>query len=290
MKDISKDLVVGVDLGATNIRAGLVENSVVVKQAEKPVPINAENAYVVVDALIKTIEQVMNPAVKGIGIGIPSLVDRRQGIVYYVQNIPTWKTVYLKKILEDHFRKPVYLDNDCNCFAIGERLYGQGRQFENFVGITLGTGMGSGIINNGKLIKDANCGSGEFGSIPYLDGIYEDYCSGKFFRTFYKDSGENLAEMARRKDPRALKAYSEFGKHLGVAIKSIMFALDPEMVIIGGSITKSAIHFESSMMDEIRKFPYPQSVLKFRVLFSSLLNPGILGAAALYFDAQNGQG
>lgn len=283
--DIINDLVIGVDLGATNIRAGLVENARVKKFAENRVPINAVNPYDVVDAIKKTIAEVKVNGVKGIGIGIPSLVDRKQGIVYYVQNIPSWKMVYLKRMLEDHFKIPVYLDNDCNCFAIGERLYGHGQKFENFVGLTIGTGMGAGIVNRGKLIADSNCGSGEFGSIPYLNRIYEDYCSGKFFNIFYKESAEKIAEKATIKDPTSIKAYNEFGRHLGNAIKTMMFTVDPEMVIIGGSIAKSRNLFEAEMLEEVKKFPYPNSLVKFKILFSSLENPAILGAAAMFLDA-----
>lgn len=285
--NISKDIVIGVDLGATNIRAGLVEDAKIIKYSDNRVPIGANDANQVIKSLIETIEQVFSSDAKGIGIGIPSLVDRRQGIVYDVQNIPSWKEVYLKNILEKHFKIPVFLDNDCNCFSIGERLYGQGKEYLNFVGITLGTGMGGGIINRGKLISDANCGSGEFGSIPYLDGIYEDYCSGKFFKTFFHQDGEKISEAAKNNDPTALKAYKEFGLHLGNAIKTIMFSVDPEMVILGGSIAKSSKFFEKSMLEEINKFPYPNSLKKFRVLYSSLENLSILGAAAMFFDVTN---
>lgn len=285
--NISKDIVIGVDLGATNIRAGLVENARIIKYADNLVPIDTNDANIVVDSIKRTIEQVFSSEVKGIGIGIPSLVDRKQGIVYDVQNIPSWKEVHLKKLLEGHFNIPVFLDNDCNCFAIGERLYGQGRNYENFVGITLGTGMGGSIINRGKLILDSNCGSGEFGSIPYLDGIYEDYCSGKFFKTMFHQSGEKISEAAQKNDPMALKAYGEYGKHLGNAIKTIMFSIDPEMVILGGSIAKSNKYFEKSMLDEINKFPYPNSLKRFKVLYSSLENLSILGAAAMFFDVTN---
>ncbi|HCT30756.1 MAG TPA: sugar kinase [Bacteroidales bacterium] len=285
--NISKDLVIGVDLGATNIRAGLVEDAKIIKYADSRVPVDSNDANTVIESLKNTIEQVFVSHVKGIGIGIPSLVDRKHGIVYDVQNIPSWKEVYLKSILEVHFKVPVFLDNDCNCFTIGERLYGQGKDYLNFVGITLGTGMGAGIINRGKLINDANCGSGEFGSIPYLNGIYEDYCSGKFFKTFHHQDGEKASEAAKNNEPSALKAYEEFGKHLGNAIKTIMFSVDPEMVILGGSIAKSHQYFEKSMLEEIGKFPYPNSLKKFKVLYSSLENLSILGAAAMFFDVTN---
>jgi glucokinase len=287
MIKIPKEIVVGVDLGGTNIRAGLVVNSAIVKTGKNCVPIGIGNGHEVTDTLIQTIEQVITPETKGIGIGVPGLVDRQRGILYFIQNIPAWKTVHLNSILEKKFNVPVFLNNDSNCFAVGERLFGQGRSSDNFVGITMGTGLGAGIINNGKLLNDANCGSGEFGNIPYLDSIYEDYCSGKFFRTFYQSSGEELAQKAFQNDPVALKAYSELGKHIGNAIKTVMFAVDPEMVILGGAIAKSGILFEKAMWEEINKFPFSNSMQNFRVLFSTIADSAILGAAALYHNAQN---
>jgi len=285
MKDTYSDRVIGVDLGATNIRAGLVENAAIVKTAKLAVPCNTDDAQAVTDVLIQSIEQVIVPDTKGIGLGVPGLVDRKKGILYDIQNIPSWKTVHLKNILENYFNIPVFLNNDSNCFAVGERLFGQGRHSENFVGITLGTGLGAGIINNGKLFNDANCGSGEFGNIPYLDGIYEDYCSGKFFKTFYNVSGDELAQQAIKGDPIAIEAYEKFGMHLGNVIKTIMFAVDPELIILGGSISKSGSLYEKSMWTEIRRFPFTNSLPNFQVLLSSMENAGILGAAALYHDA-----
>lgn len=284
MKDTYSDKIIGVDLGATNIRAGLVKNSTIVKTSKLMVPVNTEDAQDVINVLIQSIEQVIIPDVKGIGLGVPGLVDRKKGILYYIQNIPSWKTVHLKDILEKHFNIPVFLNNDSNCFAVGERLFGQGRHAENFVGITIGTGLGAGIISNGKLFNDANCGSGEFGNIPYLDSIYEDYCSGKFFKTFYNASGDELSQKAVQGDAVATEAYEKFGKHIGNAIKTIMFAVDPELIILGGSVAKSGNLFEKSMWKEIGNFPFPNSLPNFQVLFSSMENAGILGAAALYYD------
>jgi glucokinase len=112
---------------------------------------------------------------------VPSIVNRKEGIVYDVQNIRAPQEVYLKEILEKEIKVPVYLDNDANCFALGEYRFGAGQGSKHLVGLTIGTGMGAGIINDGFLLKDANGGAGEFGIIPYLDAGYESYCSGQFF-------------------------------------------------------------------------------------------------------------
>ena len=144
--------------------------------------------------------------------------------------------------------------------------------------------MGSGIITNKHLLKDANCGSGEFGSIPYLDGIYEDYCSGKFFKTHYNETGENLLNQAKKGDKTAIQAFQQFGKHLGNAIKTIMFSVDPKEIIIGGSVSSSKEFFIDSLIKTVKDFPYPNSVENLKIKFSNTQDIAILGAASLIYD------
>ncbi|RLD73359.1 MAG: ROK family protein [Bacteroidetes bacterium] len=284
MKSAEKIKLIGVDLGGTKVAAGLVEEAHILKQEYSLIPNTSKNKQDIIDTIIKVIDSVYDKDVAGIGIGIPSLVDRHKGIVYSVQNIPSWQKVHLKEILENHYKIPVYLDNDANCFALGEYKFGTGIGVENFVGITLGTGMGSGIISKGHLLDDANCGSGEFGSIPYLEGIYEDYCSGKFFKTHYNKTGEEIFKQAKKEDPEALKAYEEFGFHLGNTIKTILFSVDPEEIIIGGSIVNSKEFFKESMLKSLDEFPYKESINNLKVKFTNTANIAILGAASLYFD------
>lgn len=273
--------IVGVDLGGTNVRAGLVCNGKIEKVEKALVPSNAKYAEEVIQVIKQTIQKVIHNDTIGIGIGIPSLLNRREGIVYDVQNIPSWSEVPLKQILEAEFNVPVKLDNDANCFALGERIYGKGTKSEDFVGLTLGTGMGSGIIKNGELLPDRNCGSGEFGSIPYRDSIYEDYCSGKFFKTTAGLKGEEVYAKAIEGDVQAQNLFREFGKHVAHAIQLIMFSVDPEMVILGGSIAGARMYYEEVLIEELKKFPYHRSVDNLKIEFSEMLQPAILGAAAL---------
>ena len=279
--------VLGVDLGGTNIRVGRVENGELTKKNSSLVPKDVENPQFVINTLINSIEEVYDNDVVSIGLGIPSLVDRKNGIVYDVQNIPSWKKIYLKDILENHFDAHVVLDNDANCFAIGERLFGKGKDSKNFVGLSIGTGIGAGIISNGKLFDDANCGSGEFGMLPYLDTIYEDYCSGKFFMNQYGINGVDLYNNALNNDKKAIKIFNEFGMHLGNIIKAIMFTVDPEKIIIGGSISNAHNFYEESILKQLASFPYSNAKQNIIIEFSDLDNPALLGAAALCFNHNN---
>lgn len=276
--------IIGIDLGGTKVCVGLFENNILLDKQLRLIPSNNDNPEDLINLILKLVSQVIDDTVIGIGIGVPSLVNREKGIVYQVQNIPSWEKVHLADILKKEFNVAVYLDNDANCFAIGEYKYGEGQNCDNFVGITLGTGMGAGIITNKHLLKDANCGSGEFGSIPYLDGIYEDYCSGKFFKTHYNDTGESLFKQAKEGNETAIQAFHQFGKHLGNAIKTIMFSVDPKEIIIGGSVSSSKEYFVDSLMKAIEDFPYPNSVKNLKIKFSNTQNIAILGAASLIYD------
>jgi len=153
------------------------------------------------------------------------------------------------------------------------------------IGIGIGSGIGGGIINNGSLLKDVNCGSGEFGEMKYLDARYEDYCSSLFFKKKYNIDGFDLYNMALSGDSKALEIFKTFGFHLGNMIKTVIFALDPEAIILGASIAGSNLFFEEAMWNELKDFTYPKSIEKLTIEYSNLENNAQrLGAATLYID------
>jgi glucokinase len=271
----------GVDLGGTKVAVGKITAGVLTEQVTGKIDQTSEDPMDAVRLMGDLIQQLMNEQVKGIGVGVPGLVNRDWGIVYDVLNIPNWKEIPLKALLEEKFKIPVYVDNDANCFAIGEYRYGSLSGHDDFVGITLGTGMGSGIIKNGALLPDAHCCSGEFGTMPYLDGIYENYTSGMYFKMKYGKNGEEVAEKAVAGEPWARQAYREMGTHLGKAIQTIIMSVDPPLVIIGGSVAKARELYEESMWESIRKIPFPSVLENFRVEFSETEHIAIKGAAAL---------
>jgi glucokinase len=283
---MSKDVkLIGVDLGGTKVNVGLVEGDRIIDRKYAKLPQNSTSEWDVINIIINLIKDLLpDDNVKGIGVGVPSILDKEKGIIHEVQNIPTWHKVPLADILIKEFDIPVFMDNDANCFALGEYHFGLGKGTKNMVGITLGTGMGTGIITKGYLMGDANGGSGEFGLIPYENGILEDYCSGKFFKTFYDSNGEELMKLANQGNKEALKAFEEFGRHLGNAIKIIMYAVDPQLVIVGGSVVSSLSFFETSLKRSIQDFVYKKSLEKLEIRYSNTPNIAILGATSLYYD------
>lgn len=271
---------IGIDLGGTNIRIGVVDRGVIVKKISEPCRADKPEKEVL-DHLIGMIHQGFSPAVTSIGIGVPSVVDVKKGIVYNVTHIPSWKEVHLKDILEKEFQVPVAVNNDCNCFAQGEVSYGEGAEFEDIVCVALGTGVGAGIIFNNKLYNGANTGAGEVGELLYLEHNYEYYCCSHFFVREHHITGKEAYERACQKDPVALQIWDEFGSHVGNLIKAILFAYDPQAIILGGSISKSFEFFSPTMHEVLKSFPYPETVAKLKIACSKIEDIAILGAADL---------
>lgn len=277
--------IVGVDLGGSNVRAGLVEGERLLKIAVREVRSQGRAEEVLAD-LRSVLESVLTPEVKGIGLGVPSVVDLETGTIYDVQNIPAWKEVPIKTILESEYNIPVYVNNDANCFAAGEKYFGQGRPYRNLVGLIIGTGLGAGIIADGHLYSGTSCGAGEFGMLPYLDANFERYASGQFFLKSFGQQGRELFQKASAGDQEARRIFAEFGRHLGEAIKAIMYAVDPEAIILGGSVSRAYEFFRESMLETVSTFAYSIARNRIRIMPSTTENIAILGAAALYLDSQ----
>lgn len=278
--------VIGIDLGATNIRGAIVENNTIDNIVSQRIKSDGSvedvlnDIYTVVDALLK------NDTASAIGIGVPSVVDVAEGIVYDVQYIPSWKEVHLKKLMQERYNIPVYVNNDANCFAVGELYFGKGKDTESMVGVTLGTGLGTGIITHGKLYAGYNCGAGEIGLFPYLDNILEYYCSGSFFNNVHGLDGVQVFKDAQAGDVSALELYAELGTHVGNAIKMVMYAYDPELIILGGSVSHAFHYFKDTMWQMVKTFAYTKTLERIKIEISELQNSGIIGAAALYYDNQ----
>ncbi|UII79971.1 ROK family protein [Flagellimonas sp. CMM7] len=275
--------VLGVDIGGTNINAGIVKDGLITNQSY--VSVNAEDSEAqTLERLFNCIDELITHDTQAIGIGVPAIVDVSKGIVYDVQNIPAWKEVHLIDILEKKYNISVHINNDANCFAMGEKLYGKGRKHQNFVGLSIGTGLGMGIIINNEIYNGILSGAGEIGMIGYKEGILEEYTSSFFFMRNYGLSAKEIHDKAKQGDDLALTAFSEFGKHLGEAIKTILYLFAPEAIILGGSIRKAYPFFKESMNQKINSFAYPEQIKSLKIEVSELAESAILGAASLCFQ------
>jgi len=278
---------VGVDLGGTNVRAAIEVDGVI----HSP----RRNAFSTMGSLEDTLQELIEfirPSVQrgvnGIGIGVPSVVDVEEGIVYNVVNIPSWERVPLKRILEDAFSVPVRVNNDVNCFVLGEHRFGVLKEFRNVVGMACGTGLGLGVIINNALYVGNNCGAGEIGLLPYLDHTLEFYASGNFFSAFYGMTAMEAHDRAKAGDLAALEAWMQFGTHFAQAIKSVVLTFDPQAVVLGGSVSKAYPYFAQSMKSALLDFPFGESMKRLKIIRSQNENASLLGAAAL-LQGMNGE-
>ena len=278
---MNNEMIIGIDMGGTNIRAGIVHNGVAANIISQRINANG-SADEVLQEVFNLVDQIISSQIKAIGIGFPGLSVN--GIAYDVYNIPSWKEVALQQLMEQRYQKPVLINNDANCFALGEFYFGKGRGHTSMTGLAIGTGLGAGIIINKKLYAGKAGGAGEFGMISYLDKCYEYYASGQFFKNIYGIDGETVYAKAIQGDSESIKMYEEFGKHLGNAIRTILYAMDIELIVLGGSVRNAFSLFSKTMWEQIQTFELKRGLYGFNIEVSELENSAILGAAALHYD------
>ena len=274
---------IGVDLGGTNFKAGRVSNGKIDLEASNPVHQNFTESELFT-ILFATIDALITKNTTAIGVGVPGIVDPDTGIIYDIINLPAWETIPLRDILEGRYSIPVHLNNDANCFAKGEYIYGAGKAYNNFVGLSIGTGLGMGIIIERKLHNGLFFGAGEIGMVTYKDSIIEYYVSSLFFERNFNATAKELSLLATQGDATALQAYREFGLHLGNAINNINYMIAPEAIVLGGSISKAFPLFKKSMEETLKTFAFPKQTEHLVIEVSGVNGIAILGAAALCID------
>jgi glucokinase len=276
--------IVTLDIGGTKINAGRYRNGGI----EYNVVVPFDGKLSVTDSvafIVECIEQIQENDTCAIAIGVPSIVDIEQGIVFDAVNIGSWQALPLKDMLQTHFNVPVYINNDVNCFTVGEHLTRVGQGYNDMLGLCLGTGIGAGIIFQGKLYTGANCCAGEVGSFSYLNGTIDDYCSGQFFIDHYQETGEQLAVKAKAGDSTAQQAFIDFAQHLAQAINHLLLIVDPKIIVIGGSVAQSFDLFIDSLWQNLTKFPYQKVIENLVIEQSTEKNSALLGAVHLYLES-----
>lgn len=279
---MSEKAIVGVDIGGTSINVGIVRNGQVITRSSVATPaLEAKEA--VIATITRTIAQISGPyEIEGIGVGVPGLMDEQAGVVYDLVNIPSWDEVHLAEAIREVFKVEVYLVNDANGFAVGEKLYGEGRKYGSIAGITLGTGLGVGFIFNDQLHSGIMSSAGELGAMPYLHHNYEHYCSGKFFINEFGLKGSEVYELAMKGDVLARGIFTQYGMHLGHLVKHLLHIVAPEAVFFGGSIKDAFPLFSHAMWKILDTFPYRRILNNLVVEKSRMDDVAILGAAAVY--------
>ena len=246
------------------------------------VPTGADRpAMEIMESLFIAIDKVITDEVVGIGIGMPGYMDVQSGEILLINNIPAFRGFSIKKAVENRFNLPVFQNNDANCFALGEAYFGAGKEYSNMIGITLGTGLGGGIIINRQIHTGLVGGAGELGCLPFRGGIVEDYCSAAWFASKYNKTGVELYNEAKSGNKESQMAFDELARGIGEIINLTMYILAPEAFVIGGSVAKAWEFLEKPLREEVDKFPVELISKKVKLLPAQLENAGLYGAAAL---------
>jgi glucokinase len=203
------------------------------------------------------------------------------GEILQINNIPSFNGFAIKPKVEKRFNLPAFQNNDANCFALGETYYGAGKKYTNLVGITLGTGLGGGIILDRKIHTGLMGGAGELGCVPFHGGISEDICSAALFKNKYRTTGTELYKKAKAGDQESLAVFDELAQNIGELIRIVMYVLAPEAFVIGGSVANSWDLLEKPLREEVNKFLVPMISSKVDLVPAQLDNAGLYGAAAL---------
>ena len=276
-----KRLYIGIDIGGTTMVAARFSESEILDRAE--VDTGADRAAEeIMESLFVAIDQVLTEEVVGIGIGMPGFMDTETGEILQINNIPSFNGFRIKPAVEKRFNLPAFQSNDANCFALGEAYYGAGKKYNTLVGVTLGTGLGGGIIIDRKIHTGLMGGAGELGCIPFHGGIVEDICSAALFKNKYQSTGAELYKKAKAGDKDALAVFEELANNIGEFLVTALYVLSPEAIVIGGSVSNSWDLIEKPIrkrMEEI--YLVPMISKKVDLVPAQLDNAGLFGAAAL---------
>lgn len=299
-----KKVKIGIDLGATRIKIALVdERGRILSRRETDTPFNFRKE-VLIDAIVKNVQGIIEKAgikkgiVAGVGIGVPGPVDSKQGIVHYFPNIRGWENVPLKAILQKKLGLRVAMDNDVNAMTIGEYAFGAGRGASNLICITLGTGVGGGIIIDGKLYRGGAMVAGEIGHVPINErgprcncgGIacLERYIGNRYIldkakKVFGKGiTLEKLSRLGQNGDKRARKIWKDVGRKLGTALTGVVNLFNPDRIVIGGGVSKAGGLILRPLRREIKSRAMRNQASHVKIVRTKMGgDAGVIGASLL---------
>ncbi|MCK5305526.1 MAG: ROK family protein [Candidatus Omnitrophica bacterium] len=316
---------IGIDLGGTNVKFALLKDSKKVVDKRVLATKNYKTREGLISQLALTVSDILktNKIKKsgfiGLGIGVAGLVDFNRGFIHSLTNIKGWDKVSLGKILSDKLKVEVSVDNDVNVVTLGEHKYGAGRGFDNLICLTLGTGVGAGLILNGSLYRGPSFTAGEVGHIPINvrgpkcncggRGCLERYVGNRYIIRMAKKLATGnrqskmyklvegklnmltpkiVSEAAILKDKAAILVWQKTGQYIGVALSGLINLLNPEVIIIGGGVSLAG----KPLFDSIRKTVFeramPNPASKVKIVPAKLgEDAGVIGASILAASKKN---
>jgi glucokinase len=290
--------VIGVDVGGTKILAGIVdETGRVERRRERETSIDSQDALI--EELAVAAEELLDESIGAVGFGLPSRVDSRTGYVYGSVNIPLAE-VSLREFMSERLQRPVALENDGNAAALAEFRAGAAREAETMVMLTLGTGVGGGVVIDHELLRDG----GELGHVVIeFDGIpcqgtctgrghLEAYASGKAATKLAQEAfgpvvdAHRLVRLAGEGDERAVEILGGIGRRLGAAIGSFVNVFRPELVVIGGGFAAAGDFLLKPAEEIMRREALPPARDRVQIVRAELgTGAGLIGAGYVAFEA-----
>ena len=308
---------IGIDVGGTNVKIALVNEQGNIIYSNS-IPTRAEMGYEYTinnmkEAIAELIKETKSDAksIEGIGFGFPGQIDYQKGIVRLAPNIPGWVEVPIAEIIEKEFGIPTRVDNDVRCAALGELNYGAGIGCENLICITVGTGIGSGLIINGKLVRGASNAAGEIGHIkldmnggplcgcgdrgcleafasgPSIVAMAEEYIKGGKSTKYRELANPDItpyivSEAAKQGDPVAKRIFTIMGEYIGIGLASVVNLLNPEKIIIGGGVAAAGDLLLNPIKENLIKRAMPIAGAAVEIVPAQLGNSaGVIGASLL---------
>ncbi len=300
---------IAVDFGGTSIKIGVTQGAGIVAKAE-PLPTAAFNSPAgIISAMCATIRELLQAHADcaAVGLGMPGWTDFHRGVLYQLTNVPVWNhEVPVRDIMQHELGLPVVLDNDANCMAYAEWQLGAGRELESLACLTLGTGIGGGIVVHNRMLRGRTVSAAELGQTsihwcgrtgPFGNrGAIEEYignnefaadaaktyCEAGIPRTPAECTPYLLAQAALGGCPIARELYAGFAEKLATLIMNLMYAIVPEAVIIGGGVAKAGHLLFAPLQARLKEQLFPVHYAALRVLPAHFgADSGLIGAGLM---------
>lgn len=303
---------ISIDVGGTNLKAACLTSAYSIKHklvVSTPSLMRREGLLHAITGSVKQILadcRLSKSGISGIGIGLPGPVDHESGLVHFLPNIPGIRNINLKRILTERLGMKVSVDNDAKLMCLAEHRLGAARGLDFVVCLTLGTGVGGGLILNGELYRGAQNASGEIGHIPVNvegpvcncggTGCLEAYIGNNRIleeaRSVFgrRITLEELSVMAKRRDKKAALIWENVGEHLGVALAGLVNVLNLDAVVIGGGVSRAGETLFAAVRGTVRRRAMAPQVRHVKILKAQLgYDAGLIGAAIMVREAQRGR-
>ena len=301
---MGKKFIIAVDLGGTNLKIALLDSSCRIKLKKVLTTQSFSKKDDLIRAIVNAVSGILKvkklkrSSISGVGLGVPGPVDHKNGIVHFFPNIRGWHEVRLKQMLEKKLALPVLVDNDAKLMCLAEYALGNARKSVNALCITLGTGIGGGLIVGGKLFRGLDNSAGEFGHLPINEpgphcncggtACIESYIGNKRLikeaaKLFKRSmSLEEISVLAGRGNKKAINFWKVAGIRLGRALVAVVNLLNLDCIVIGGGVASAGEVLLKHVRGTVKKDAMPVQARRVKIMRAKLGNDaGIIGAAIM---------